>query len=148
MFERNENLFQHSRTCKKQFGGRIGLKRSAGHVIHVNDDFAATKIRSTFGCTVETWRILLDKEPDDVIGQFKDAVFKMKDVVSTYRYAHIALKFTMAVHIVYAKLSDSLIITESPICLVSEPFEVYADTSISEKLMNAYKQLLNEITVE
>ena len=66
----------------------------------------------------------------------------------TYRYVHIALKFTMAVHVVYAKLSDSLIITEPPICLVSEPFEVYADTSISEKLMNAYKQLLNEITVE
>ena len=43
--------------------------------------------------------------------------------------------------------SNPEIITEPAVCLVSEPFEVYADTDIKNQLLNVYKQLLNDVYV-
>ena len=145
------------RICKQPpSGSGIGQKRPATEVlsdvdpkkpaVSINQDFNIVKLRHAFNGAAETWRIRFP-DSDDAITQLKDGILAMERKLSTFRYARIALKFTMALHAVFEQSSNPSIITEPPACLVSEPFEVYADTNIKEQLINTYKQLLNEIDV-
>ena len=144
------------RICKQSAGSGIGQKRPTTEVLSdvepkkpassINQGFNIVKLRQAFNGAAETWRISFP-DSDDVITQLKDGILVMERKLSTFRYARIALKFTMALHAVFEQSSNPSVITEPPACLVSEPFEVYADTNIKEQLINAYKQLLNEIDV-
>ena len=51
-----------------------------------------------------------------------------------YREEHHALKFNMSIHVAFEQATDPSIVTEPAVVLVSEQFEVYADTDITELL--------------
>ena len=56
-----------------------------------------------------------------------------------------ALKFNMAVHVVFEKYMDPEVRTDPAVCLVSEQLEVYADTDISKLLDFVKLQLIDQI---
>ena len=62
-----------------------------------------------------------------------------------YRKDVQALKFNMSLHIVFEQATDPSIVTEPAVVLVSEQFEVYANTNISEALQEVSKQLKNRV---
>ena len=53
----------------------------------------------------------------------------------------------MALHAVFEKAVDSAVKPDPSVCLVSEPFEVYADTNVKTCLNAVYRQLLNYIDI-
>ena len=62
-----------------------------------------------------------------------------------YREDEQSLKFNMSLHVVFEQATDPSIITEPAVVLVSEQFELYADTNINEILQEASKQLKNRV---
>ena len=56
----------------------------------------------------------------------------MEGHILRYQQKHLALKFNMALHIKFEKAADPSIVTDPPIVLVTEQFEVYEDTDIKE----------------
>ena len=153
VFGRSNNLLQHQRICKQPSGSGIGQKRPSTTMMsrkpaakNVKVDSTITKLRSAFNGAALSWRINF-QDNDDVISQLKEGIFAMEGKLSDYQHERMALKFTMAVHVVFEQSSNPSIITEPDVCLVSEPFEVYSDTNIKNQLMNAYKQLLNYMDI-
>ena len=53
----------------------------------------------------------------------------------------------MALHAVFDKLVDPAVKTDPPVCLVSKPFEGYADTNVKTCLNAVYRQLFNYIDI-
>ena len=53
----------------------------------------------------------------------------------------------MALHAAFEKAVDPAVKTDPPVCLVSEPFELYADTNVKTCLKAVYRQLLNYIDI-
>ena len=51
----------------------------------------------------------------------------MKKQISSTFYKH---QFNMALHAVFEKAVDPAVKTDPPVCLLSEPFEVYVDTNV------------------
>ena len=56
-----------------------------------------------------------------------------------------ALKFNMALHLIFKKSTDPTIITKPPVCLVTEQLEMYQSTNLSTLLDAVKKQLINQI---
>ena len=145
-FGRSDNCHRHEKLC----GVKVPVttrKRPGVEPLASSNVFHKFKLRSAFNGTAQSWRITLNRSSIDVISTLKDAILSMEDTLNQFRYERIALKFTMALHAVFVKANDPFITTDPSICLVSQPFEVYMDTRIEDQLMNAYKQLLNEIAV-
>ena len=59
------------------------------------------------------------------------SVQAMEYQLDQYREEHHALKFNMSLHVVFEQATDSSIVTEPAVLLVSEQFEIYADTKIN-----------------
>ena len=73
------------------------------------------------------------------------SVRAMEYQLHQYREEHHALKYNMSLHIVFEQATDPSTITEPAVVLVSEQFEVYADTDITELLQETSKQLQNRV---
>ena len=65
----------------------------------------------------------------------------METKLSEYRTNKNSLKYSMAIHVEFEKATDPNIITDPPVVLQSEQFEVYNDTSIQDQLAKVAKQL-------
>ena len=62
-----------------------------------------------------------------------------------YQQKYLAFKFNMALHIKFEKAADPSIVTDPPVVLVTEQFEVYEDTDIKELLYLCSLQLQNRV---
>ena len=51
----------------------------------------------------------------------------------------------MSLHVKFEQSTDSSIVTQPPVVLITEQFEVYDETDISELLRECSKQLQNKI---
>ena len=69
----------------------------------------------------------------------------MRDHLDQYRLDNHALKFNMSLHINFEQSTDPDIVTTPPAVLVTEQFEIYMDTNITDLLHEAAKQLENRI---
>ena len=56
-----------------------------------------------------------------------------------------ALKFNMTLYVMFKKAIDASVITEPPVCFVTEQMEMYQDTSLLELLDFSKKQLISQI---
>ena len=75
----------------------------------------------------------------------QSSVQEMASRLKQYRQTEQSLKFSMSIHVNFEQSVDSSIVTDPPAVLVSEQFEIYADTDIDETLKLAAKQLENRI---
>ena len=69
----------------------------------------------------------------------------MKNHLDQYCRERKALKFNMSLHVNFEKAVDPSFVTIPHAVLVTEQFEVYADTDIEDLLRDASKQLQNRI---
>ena len=69
----------------------------------------------------------------------------MENKLQEFRSEEHALKFSMAIHVEFEKATDSNIITDPPVVLQSEQFEIYKGTNIKGELKKVIKQLVTSI---
>jgi len=113
-----------------------------------SSEFRIETVKTAFKNAAITWKLVYDQYEDkDIIQILHGSVLSIENNLLKYRKSKNALKFNVALHAVFEKAADSSILTEPPVCLVSEPFEVYADTSVKFCLERAFNQLLNFIEV-
>ena len=74
-------------------------------------------------------------------------VLTMEEKLRAFRTSEHSLKFNMAIHVEFEKGTDSDIITDPPVVLQSEQFEVYDESNIKEQLKKVIKQLDTDIEV-
>ena len=143
MFARKSNLTKHMKICYVTPPAKRGVKRKNETESDVPVKRPRTdginRVRSAFKGAASTYRIN--------VTNLKDSIFAMKDKIEEYQKERNALKFTMAIHVEFVKSSDPSIITDPPVVLNTQPFEVYAETDISSSLIDVYKQLENAISV-
>ena len=100
-------------------------------------------INTAFKKAVMTYQIRFSEDEDTL----DSAVLAMKGKLNAYRLNEHSLKFSMAIHVEFEKATDPEIITDPPVVLQSEQFEVYHDTSINEQLDKVVEQLNTNIEV-
>ena len=69
----------------------------------------------------------------------------MSSKIIDFQKVNKALKFDMALHVIFEKATSQDIKTDPPVCLVSEQLEVYADTNLSKLFDFVKKQLVDQI---
>ena len=160
-FSRIDNLQKHKRNCNRRRGSLqsgSGLKRTftfenSNMVLNKkskfsNEGFKIETVKTAFKKAAITWTIKYGKhEEEDIINLIDASIFTVESNLLKYRGTKNALKFIMTLHAMFEKTADSTILTDPPVCSVSEPIEVYPDTDVKECLDNVYKQLLNYIDV-
>ena len=141
-FARKDAAQRHEKNCKRSVqssGSGIPAKRARR-----SSNFAVKKIKTAFRNATVTWQL---KYPTNngSMEMIDPSVHAMEYQLYQYREDERALKFNMSLHIVFEQATDSSVVTEPAVVLVSEQFEVYADTSIDEALQEVSKQLKNRI---
>ena len=141
-FARKDAAQRHEKNCKRSVqssGSGIPTKRARR-----SSNFAVKKIKTAFKNATVTWQL---KYPTNngSMEMIDPSVRAMEYQLYQYREEHHALKFNMSLHIVFEQATDSSITTEPAVVLVSEQFEVYADTNIDEILGEVSRQLKNRI---
>ena len=142
-FKRKDNVKQHERNCiSQQQPSGSGIVRQPRAATSKN--FKIGTSQTAFANANVTWTLKYSKNdgPMDLIDAPTRA---MKTHLDQCRQAHQALKFNMLLHANFEKAADPSIITIPPAVLVTEQFEVYADTDIEDLLREASKQLQNRI---
>ena len=138
-FNRRDAQQRHEKNCKRrdQPSGS-GIQQPKPQRLNTSN-FNVTKIKTAFKNATVTWQLKYSSNNGsmDLIG--------MEYQLYQYREDEKALKFNMSLHIVFEQATDPSIITEPAVVLVSEQFEVYADTSINEALQEISKQLKNRV---
>ena len=107
-----------------------------------NKGFEIETMKTAFKSAAITWRIKYrEHEETDIVNLLQTSIFAVKSNLIKYRGLKNALKFNMALHAVFEKAVDPAVKTDPPVCLVSAPFEVYADTNVKTCLNSVYRQL-------
>ena len=116
----------------KEEGSGIGEKRPATEYVSDADlkkptvstkqGFNITKrtLQSAFRGAVETWKLTFG-DTDDVILQLKDGILAMEGRLAKFVCQRTAVKFTMALHVVFYKGTDISILTDGPARLYVYP---------------------------
>ena len=95
------------------------------------DGFEIETVKTAFKSAAITWRIKYREHAEtDIINLLQSSVFAVNSNLTKYRILKNALKFNMALHAVFDKPVDPAVKTDPPVCLVSKPFEGYADTNV------------------
>ena len=106
------------------------------------------RLRSAFKGAAKTWRIKIgDYNGNDIVGLLKDSVFDMEVKIQDYQSEKLALKFTMALHVVFIQSTEPDLKTDPAVVFNTDPFDVCSDTNIAECLTEVYIQLLNDIDI-
>ena len=145
-FKRKSDLTRHQQTCSVlqhpiQYASGSGRKRKT--VQQINHQFEIETVNTAFKKAVVTYKIKFNDDNDDM----NAAIQAMEGKLSHFRMDKQSLKFSMAIHVEFEKATDPDVITDPPVVLQSEQFEVYHDTSIKEQLEKAAKQLDKNIEV-
>ena len=143
-FARKDAAQRHEKNCKRkiqQTGSGIPAKKARSSS---KGNFTVTKIKTAFQNATVTWQL---KYPTNngSMDMIDPSVRAMEYQLHQYREEHHALKYNMSLHIVFEQATDPSTITEPAVVLVSEQFEVYTDTDITELLQETSKQLQNRI---
>ena len=143
-FKRKEHQVRHEKNCKRELpqasGSGIQPKKRKIHT----GEFTIRKAKTAFANATITWKLKYPKN-DGSVELLKSSVNAMESKLEQYREDERALKFSMSLHVNFEQAVDSSIITNPPVVLLSEQFEVYADSDIDEILKVTFNQLTNRI---
>ena len=146
-FKQKPNLTRHEKICKgvpfkpQPTGSGVPKKmQSSQHHFHVDT------IKTAFNNANITWQIKFpDNDSEDYIRLLNESTMAMYGKLSTYQQSRRALKFNMGVHVIYEQATNADILTDPPVVLQTEQFEVYEDTDLNELLITCSEQLQNRI---
>ena len=130
-FDRQTNLRRHQKICRKQLLPEeqpcgSGIKRKVESEPTKNDEFIIEKIKTAFNNAAITYKIKFKGN-----NTLEGAILTMKDKLETFRIKEHSLKFSIAGHVEFEKATDADVVTDPPVVLPSEQFEVHHDTDIT-----------------
>ena len=124
-----------------EYASGSGIKRKTAE--QRNHPFEIETVSTAFKNAVKTYKIKFTAENDNI----ETAIAAMEGKLSNFRADENSLKFSMAIHVEFEKATDPDVVTDPPVVLQSEQFEVYHDTSIQDQLDKVAKQLNKNIEV-
>ena len=135
-FKRKDSQLRHERNCNQQEQpSGSGIRRQPRAPTSIPSQFKIIKTRTTFGNANITWKLKYVQNNGDGYMDLIDASTRaMENHLDRYRQTRQALKFNMSIHVNFEKVVDPSVTTIPPAVLVTEQFEVYADTDICEIL--------------
>ena len=143
LYKRIENLKQHEKPCNQLSTSKptgCGLKKTK-KIVSSPNQFKIVTTQTAFSNASVTWKLKYKDNGADYLLDISTAA--MEGHILRYKQKHLVLKSNMALHIKFEKAADPSIVTDSPVDLVTEQFEVYEDTDIKEFLCSL--QLQNRI---
>ena len=150
-FHREHNKVLHERHCNKpEYCHPNSLKRKLANDFQQphkkrKSNYTICATKSAFKNAVITYTIKYNDDENPFPREVSKSVDAMSSKIINFQKENKALKFNMALHVIFEKATDEDVKTEPPVCLVSEQLEVYADTDISELLDFVKKQLIEQI---
>ena len=150
-FYREHNKFLHERHCNKvEYRQSTSLKRKFDSGLHrphkkpkINYSISTTK--TAFKNAAVTYTIKYHDAKTSFLQEISESVDAMSDKIIDFQKLNKALKFNMALHVIFEKSMNPEVKTDPAVCLVSEQLEVYADTDLSKLLDFVKKQLIDQI---
>ena len=152
-YNRLENLKRHQKHCTAQqtstpsiVGKKRKPRKSAASTRSNNN---IIKSKTALKGAVETWTLNFtnDDEETNFTDKIQEAIERMVDKIEHFRKENFAIKFNMALRIVFEKATDPDVVSDPPVVLPSEQFELYKETNISPVLKTINEQLINRIDV-
>ena len=153
-FSRKEDKTRHEKNCKRRrdddqeepCGSGIHHPKRPRTETQSQTDFTIRKVKSAFRNATVTWKLRYGANCGSM-DLIDPSVKTMASYLQHYREKELALKFHMSLHVNFEQATDPSIVTVPPAVLVSEQFEVYADTDIDDILLEVAKQLKNRVEV-
>ena len=95
-----------------------------------------------------TWKLIYPKgnSGDEVADLLDRSTSSLREKLLRYQRAKRPIKFNMSIFVIFQQSIDENITTFPPVVLVTEQFEIYADTDIDTVLSTCSLQLQNRIT--
>ena len=143
-FKKNCDKTYHENNCRQNGNSNLVLPEARKEV--TGNGFRVEKVDSAFKNANITWKLIYGKNNGaDYISIINSSCSTMSSKLEGYRKENHALKFNMSIHVKFEQSTDPSIVTNPPVVLVSEQFEVYLHTDIPELLNIIAKQLENRI---
>ena len=146
-FSRKRNRDMHLRTCSKVVSsGDQKKKKDYQHVPELN--FSPFKRGIGFSGIIAEWTLYYPScyALVDPLLLIKKSVFSMRDIILEHNLAQTRkMKYTMSLHIVFAKAYDTEVKTEPPVVLTTPPGVVYLGTDIDKQLESSAEELVELI---
>ena len=145
-FARKQNYELHSKTCHLTVGcGLPSIKQSCIKPKHVGLE-PPVLLKSAFKGVMEQWIIDVPGKGTDLLGSLKTSAKAMKATIRKHLHKHgPALKYYLAVHVVFYKPSHPDVTTDPPAVLQTHPRTVYAATDLDKTLESDVESLENMI---
>ena len=151
-FHSEYNKFLHERHCNKiEYSHSNSLKRKK-LVSDYQQPCKKTKssyniciTKTAFKNAAVTYAIKYHDDKTSFIQEINESVDVMSSKIIDFQKLNKALKFNMALHVIFEKSTSPEIKTDPPVCLVSEQLEAYTDTNLSKLLVFVKKQLIDQI---
>ena len=143
-FKKNCDKTYHENNCRQNGNSNLVLPEASKEV--TGNGFRIEKVNSAFRKANITWKLIYGKNDGaDYVSIINSSCSTMSSKLEEYKKENHALKFNMTIHVKFEQSTDSSIVTNPPVVLVSEQFEVYLHTDIPELLNIIAKQLENRI---
>ena len=142
--------FQRSKSeeppARKYVETGAGIKRPRPTSAHAKFNPSIYRVAAAFKNATLTWKLMCTKHDASGVAEILDLSTKaMKSRLSNFRAKNPALKFNMAIHVIFKQETDELITTFPPVVLATEQFEVYPDNDLDSMLKVCSEQLQNRI---
>ena len=121
-------------------GSGIPVKKRKIH----RGNFSIKKVETAFRNATITWKLKYP-ENDGSLELLNASTKAMEYQLQQYRRDEHSLKFNMSLHLNFEQAVDSSNVTNPHVVLLTEQFEIYADSEIANLLELAFKQLENRI---
>ena len=150
-FYREHNKFLHERHCNKvEYCHSNSLKRKLVRDFRrphkrAKNSYSISITNTAFKNAVVTYTIKYHDCKTSFFQEISESIDAMSVKIIDFRKLKKALKFNMALYVVFEKSLDPEVKTDPAVCLVSEQLEVYADTNISKLLDFVKKQFIEQI---
>ena len=126
LFKRKEGLKHHEKTCNQPSTSRPtgSCLKKTKKIVSSPNQFKIVTTQTAFSNASVTWKLKY-KDNDAASDLLDISTATMEGHILRYQRIHLALIFNMALRIKFEKVADPSNVTDQPIVLVIEQFEVY-----------------------
>ena len=167
-FRRNDNRIRHEKYCSQtnklkrkispeceQFNKKLKLHHSDNYTGYGLKNYLKKRksnyniqtTKTAFKKAAVTYKIEYGDNTNNLTREIEHSVDAMTSRIKQFRIKNKALKFSMSLHLIFEKATDSSILTIPPVCLTTDQLEMYQNTNLLELLDFVKKQLINQIEI-
>ena len=123
-----------------------GLKRPRQISAHAKFNPHIYRVAAAFKNATITWKLMCPRHDASEVAELLTlSTNAMKNRIADFRTRNPAVKFNMAIHVIFKQETDEMITTFPPVVLVTEQFELFPDDNLDSILKSCSEQLQNRI---